>query len=456
MFVVSKQLEEEFLRACGADGPLRVEVGRDGEPAERWILPQPFVVVGRDPGTDLCVDHPLISRRHAYLQVIAGRVFCIDLGSRTGTRWEDGFSRSGWLDDGHFARIGPAQIWPACGVLARDRALGRMVPNLNPLAPQPPEDDSLPVVRLDFPVRSGEIQSCPFDRVLMLVGRAPDCRLRLVDPDVSKYHCSLLRTSEGTWVVSLLGRGGIMVNGERVRFSRLEDGDRLQLGRHLIRLHFGACAETRQILPRPRPGVAEVASTPAAPLDGTGDRRFLAAWPPDQVELVGALLGEFRAMQQQIAEIQRRRNDELHHTMIMMFNSFVSMHNDQMRKIRGEMDHLNQLTREQRALESRLVKAGPTTPHAGEARPSRGDAPETNPEARAERPEQPPSTQAAADAGPATERRTEQARAAHDPMDEDIHAWINRRISSIRQERLGRWQKLINFMTGQMPEELLP
>src|SRR4051794_1538719 len=104
-FVVSDRLLEEFLRACGADGPLQIDVEFGEDPAERRILPQPFVVVGRDSNTDLCVDHPLVSRRHAYLQVIAGRVFCIDLGSRTGTRWEERFGGSGWLDRGQVLRL---------------------------------------------------------------------------------------------------------------------------------------------------------------------------------------------------------------------------------------------------------------------------------------------------------------------------------------------------------------
>src|SRR4051794_22134693 len=92
---------ERFLAACGADAPWHLDVdvpGRRGPMARPGR--RPFVLVGRDPGADLVVDHWQVSRRHAYLQLIAGRPFCVDLGSRTGTHWEDGPRRSGWLGPG--------------------------------------------------------------------------------------------------------------------------------------------------------------------------------------------------------------------------------------------------------------------------------------------------------------------------------------------------------------------
>ena len=55
---------------------------------ESRTLERPYTIVGRDPGVDLPLVHPLIKSRQAYLQVIAGRLFCIDLGGRLRVVWE--------------------------------------------------------------------------------------------------------------------------------------------------------------------------------------------------------------------------------------------------------------------------------------------------------------------------------------------------------------------------------
>jgi len=110
--VSSKYSVELFLEACGATGPLHLGVedsSRPGGPLRR-VLHQPFVVIGRDPTTDLLLASRRVSRRHAYLQLVGGRLFCVDLGSRTGTEWDDGSFDSGWLESTRFIRVGPYVI----------------------------------------------------------------------------------------------------------------------------------------------------------------------------------------------------------------------------------------------------------------------------------------------------------------------------------------------------------
>ena len=88
---------------------------------------------------------------------------------------------------------------------------------------------------LEFP-QQVDRPSWKLSRVLTLLGRTTECRLRFLDPEISKFHCSLLRTPLGVWVVDLLGRTGIRLNGQPIRWARLENGDELQVGRHLIRV----------------------------------------------------------------------------------------------------------------------------------------------------------------------------------------------------------------------------
>ena len=76
---------------------------------------QPFLLVGRRPDSDLVIDHWQVSRRHAYIQLIDGEYFCVDLGSRTGTIGGDVSERSGWLEEGRALQIGPYAVrleWP--------------------------------------------------------------------------------------------------------------------------------------------------------------------------------------------------------------------------------------------------------------------------------------------------------------------------------------------------------
>lgn len=457
---MTDRILEPFQEACGAGGPLQLDVALDPGPSEPHAFSQPFLVLGRGQNADLRLNRPLISRRHAYLQVIDGRVLCVDLGSRTGTHRGDASGFAGWLDGDQVLQIGPALIRPGGGTWGWDRvATDRGTAEPSPLDPRGPEHDPLPAVTLEFPSRSRDALVYPFDGVLMLAGRAPECRLRLSDPSVSKFHCGLLRTPTGVWVVDLFGRGGISVNDARVRYARLDDGDRLQVGRHVIRLRYGEHQGTRRALPKPR-------STPAAIARVRPENLELGRSPsgptPEQVEFVGALLGpllrEFGAMQRQMAEMQQRRDDELQLALISMFQMFSSMHRDQMALLREEMDQINRLALEQRALESELAAQRSIRPDGPKAATSGGvrREPDPSPQDRGqairrptvarpveEKPNDPPGT---------AKPRAPGQRPSPEPVEPDMHAWLNQRIASIREERQGRWQKVLSAVTGQKLE----
>ena len=72
----------QFLEASGASGPLLLGVGVPGSAdQETRVFDLPFVLVGRNPRSDLRLDSPEVSERHAYFQIVSGQLFCIDLGS---------------------------------------------------------------------------------------------------------------------------------------------------------------------------------------------------------------------------------------------------------------------------------------------------------------------------------------------------------------------------------------
>jgi pSer/pThr/pTyr-binding forkhead associated (FHA) protein len=65
-----------------------------------------------------------------------------------------------------------------------------------------------------------------------LIGRGPDCDLRLAEQSVSRHHCILRQSPGGEVIVHDLGSSnGTFVNGERVRSQALlRSGDELRLG----------------------------------------------------------------------------------------------------------------------------------------------------------------------------------------------------------------------------------
>jgi hypothetical protein len=63
------------------------------------------------------------------------------------------------------------------------------------------------------------------------VGRSRDADCVLRDPNVSRHHAELRRSSGGEWTIADLGStNGIKVNGRRVGSTRLKSGDQVTLG----------------------------------------------------------------------------------------------------------------------------------------------------------------------------------------------------------------------------------
>ena len=365
---------EPFLAACGSDEPLRVGVGqRDELLSETWTFRQPFLVIGRRPESDLVLDHWQVSRRHAYLQLIEGRYYCVDLGSRTGTHGGDATERSGWLERGRAIQIGPFAVrpeWPASSGPAAGPAPG---------------------VTWELPGRAIGQAVWRMDRHLALIGRSPACKIRIVEPDVSKFHCSLVLTPHGVWVVDLLGQKGVFVNDEPVRCARLEDGDELRVGRHV------APGQVRHPAAPPAPDRA--ARRPARParwrrwcrrrrcrIAGPGGRPPLrlmpASMPARRARTSPACWGSRAAavdpsvnlLVHQFGMMQQQMFDQFHQTMMMMFEGFAALHREQSGSIREEFDQVRKLSEEIEALRAETARLA----EAAAARPADRPGPATN------------------------------------------------------------------------------
>jgi len=91
-------------------------------------------------------------------------------------------------------------------------------------------------VRLYLEYGEGSVQ-LPLGETI--IGRDLDCSLRFNDPFVSRRHVRIRFGPEGTFVEELASRNGTRVNGVQVSgLQRLEDGDRLELGKRALTVVF--------------------------------------------------------------------------------------------------------------------------------------------------------------------------------------------------------------------------
>jgi pSer/pThr/pTyr-binding forkhead associated (FHA) protein len=278
---VKDPLISRFAEACGATGPLdlRVDLAEGGVLAEGTIQ-MPFSLVGRDDACDVTLTDAEVNPRHTWLQVIGGRIFALDLGSRTGLGWPGGGTGSNWLDVGVPVRVGPFQLQLRSPVSSRTAPFPLAY---NPLHADTNLPKSHPVVTLEFRNGKRVKDRWTVNRLLTPIGRSPESKIRLTADDIAGYHCGLVLTPDGMWVVDLSGRG-VVVNGERMRVSPLRHGAELWVGRFLIGIHYPASGTTPAT---GRPG----ALTPPNPLTGITLANALKSSPAakpaaeDEVEL---------------------------------------------------------------------------------------------------------------------------------------------------------------------------
>jgi predicted RNA-binding Zn-ribbon protein involved in translation (DUF1610 family) len=68
------------------------------------------------------------------------------------------------------------------------------------------------------------------------IGRSLAADIRFDDPTVSRRHALIVRQPDGLRVLDDRSLNGVYVNGERVEWSPLSDGDEIVVGRH--HLHY--------------------------------------------------------------------------------------------------------------------------------------------------------------------------------------------------------------------------
>ncbi len=128
------------------------------------------------------------------------------------------FSRASLFSGPRFARGGPTTQTPE----ERDAWLAEARSSLD-----------TPGQYLAFE-RDGRTEAIALSREWTRVGRSLAADVRFDDPTVSRRHALIVRQADGVRVLDDRSLNGVFVNGERVEWRELRDGDEIVVGRYRL------------------------------------------------------------------------------------------------------------------------------------------------------------------------------------------------------------------------------
>jgi len=335
---------------------------------------RPYLLVGRSMMCDIRLNHSDVSYRHTYFQAWGGELFFIDLASRTGT-FRDSIARhSGFFHPGSQLSIGPYSI-SQCEFPSDEQK--KSITTREAIKRLP---------KANFEITkslstSGKKKIRSIRRPVTLIGNNPSCKIRLEDDSVSRVHCSLVLTDKGLWVVDLLGKDGIKVNGERTPFALLEQGDELEVGKfQLVRQDGGGetleknydSDEAEVTEKRRRPARLEPQKQPKTlkrrshknhknlepshkNSDSSSENFVQLSVPPSPQQLnlsetfVLTLVEQFASMQHQILNQSNQQ-------MMMMSQLFSTMHQSHQELIRDDLHRVHEISMELERLQQEMLK----------------------------------------------------------------------------------------------------
>lgn len=104
------------------------------------------------------------------------------------------------------------------------------------------------------PFKSGAVPAIAVQRPVVLVGRHPECDVRIDLPKISRRHCCLALAYDRVVIRDLGSRNGLRVNGMVVEESLLRPGDTVAIGPLLYRVEDPDAPAQPALIASARPG----------------------------------------------------------------------------------------------------------------------------------------------------------------------------------------------------------
>jgi pSer/pThr/pTyr-binding forkhead associated (FHA) protein len=114
------------------------------------------------------------------------------------------------------------------------------------------------------PLKKGTAPVIALYRPVLLIGRHPDCDIRLDSSKISRRHCCVAMAYDRVLIRDLGSRNGVRVNGRICEEARLYPGDELAIGAILFRLEQEAEEPEVPVAPSARPAVKGGSVRPGA------------------------------------------------------------------------------------------------------------------------------------------------------------------------------------------------
>jgi predicted component of type VI protein secretion system len=119
------------------------------------------------------------------------------------------------------------------------------------------------------PINAGSAPAVSISRPVILIGRHPECDVRIDSPQVSRRHCCVALAYDRLVIRDLGSRNGVRVNGLVVDEARLSPGDEVAIGQFLYRLEGPAAAPPQSRAQQPP--LPTVADNPPPPIIDLSD-----------------------------------------------------------------------------------------------------------------------------------------------------------------------------------------
>lgn len=95
---------------------------------------------------------------------------------------------------------------------------------------------------------AGRLRVAPLEKEWTRIGRSLAADIRFDDPTVSRRHALIVRQPDGVRVLDDRSLNGVFVNGERVEWRALTDGDEIVVGRYRLQfLHVVATVASSEV-----------------------------------------------------------------------------------------------------------------------------------------------------------------------------------------------------------------
>src|SRR5439155_95592 len=228
---------------------------------------------------------------------------------------------SGWLLPERAIRIGPYQVRLTEGLSPERAAHATSHLAVDAFDPQ---IDTLPQVSLEFLEDTSLLQVWRMNRKLALIGRLPECRVRLRDASVSSFHACLVLTPSGLWVVDLLHVPPTAAHTFPV----------------------SAFPPSGSISLPDLPGLAALAAAQAGMPATSGST-------PEPSKFTEAVLLH---LVQQFGSMQQQMFSQFQQTVVTLAEVFKEIQADQIHLIRQELEQLNRLTQELSTVQAEVIK----------------------------------------------------------------------------------------------------